>query len=162
MSLCFCGSQLEFSACCQPIHLNPALATTPQQLMRARFCAHITKNVDFVVDTYHPSCQAEKERNSIADSIDGKWTKLEVTNTENGANSHEGYVTFKAYLEENGFEHCLSERSRFLFENEQWYYVDGELDDSLPPRPITIESSKVGRNDPCPCGSKKKHKKCCG
>ncbi|MBT4622773.1 MAG: SEC-C domain-containing protein, partial [Verrucomicrobia bacterium] len=21
---------------------------------------------------------------------------------------------------------------------------------------------KVGRNDPCPCGSGKKHKKCCG
>ena len=27
----------------------------------------------------------------------------------------------------------------------------------LPARP-----SKVGRNDPCPCGSGKKHKKCCG
>ena len=23
-------------------------------------------------------------------------------------------------------------------------------------------SPKVGRNDPCPCGSGKKHKKCCG
>jgi uncharacterized protein len=26
----------------------------------------------------------------------------------------------------------------------------------------TIESGKVGRNDPCPCGSGKKFKKCCG
>lgn len=26
----------------------------------------------------------------------------------------------------------------------------------------TIQSSKVGRNDPCPCGSGKKYKKCCG
>lgn len=24
------------------------------------------------------------------------------------------------------------------------------------------EASKVGRNDPCPCGSGKKYKKCCG
>nr|WP_274604200.1 SEC-C metal-binding domain-containing protein [Sphingomonas sp. CFBP 13706] len=23
-------------------------------------------------------------------------------------------------------------------------------------------ASKVGRNDPCPCGSGKKHKRCCG
>lgn len=23
------------------------------------------------------------------------------------------------------------------------------------------EGEKVGRNDPCPCGSGKKHKKCC-
>ncbi|HPQ47262.1 MAG TPA: SEC-C metal-binding domain-containing protein, partial [Clostridia bacterium] len=26
----------------------------------------------------------------------------------------------------------------------------------------TAVSQKVGRNDPCPCGSGKKYKKCCG
>jgi uncharacterized protein YecA (UPF0149 family) len=25
-----------------------------------------------------------------------------------------------------------------------------------------IRTNKVGRNDPCPCGSGKKYKKCCG
>ncbi|WP_046058749.1 SEC-C metal-binding domain-containing protein, partial [Clostridium sp. IBUN13A] len=25
-----------------------------------------------------------------------------------------------------------------------------------------VVSNKVGRNDPCPCGSGKKYKKCCG
>ena len=30
-----------------------------------------------------------------------------------------------------------------------------------PPPPPAV-SSKVGRNDPCPCGSGKKYKKCCG
>ena len=29
-------------------------------------------------------------------------------------------------------------------------------------RPIVKKDEKVGRNDPCPCGSGKKHKKCCG
>jgi uncharacterized protein YecA (UPF0149 family) len=29
-------------------------------------------------------------------------------------------------------------------------------------RPITRTSEKIGRNDPCSCGSKKKFKKCCG
>jgi preprotein translocase subunit SecA len=28
------------------------------------------------------------------------------------------------------------------------------------PEPVTVE--KIGRNDPCPCGSGKKYKKCCG
>ena len=28
--------------------------------------------------------------------------------------------------------------------------------------PYRRESPKVGRNDPCPCGSGKKYKKCCG
>jgi len=30
-----------------------------------------------------------------------------------------------------------------------------------PPQP-KIAEKKIGRNDPCPCGSGKKHKKCCG
>ncbi|UNB77983.1 SEC-C domain-containing protein [Escherichia coli] len=34
-------------------------------------------------------------------------------------------------------------------ENGQWYYIDGT-------RP------QICRNDPCPCGSGKKFKKCCG
>jgi uncharacterized protein YecA (UPF0149 family) len=29
-------------------------------------------------------------------------------------------------------------------------------------RPITRVTVKIGRNDPCTCGSKKKYKKCCG
>jgi preprotein translocase subunit SecA len=31
-----------------------------------------------------------------------------------------------------------------------------------PKKPARRETSKVGRNDPCPCGSGKKYKKCCG
>lgn len=34
----------------------------------------------------------------------------------------------------------------------------------LPPAPVMVQprtGPKVGRNDPCPCGSGKKHKKCC-
>ena len=30
------------------------------------------------------------------------------------------------------------------------------------PDPITRPGSKIGRNDPCPCGSGQKYKKCCG
>jgi uncharacterized protein len=33
---------------------------------------------------------------------------------------------------------------------------------SLAGRPIPARKPKVGRNDPCPCGSGKKFKKCCG
>ena len=31
-----------------------------------------------------------------------------------------------------------------------------------PPRPVVNSGTKVGRNDPCPCGSGKKYKNCCG
>lgn len=31
-----------------------------------------------------------------------------------------------------------------------------------PQGTLVRSAPKVGRNDPCPCGSGKKHKKCCG
>ena len=31
-----------------------------------------------------------------------------------------------------------------------------------PKKPVKRDSAKVGRNEPCPCGSGKKYKKCCG
>ena len=35
-------------------------------------------------------------------------------------------------------------------------------EDAPAPATLKRESKKVGRNDPCPCGSGKKYKKCCG
>ena len=42
--------------------------------------------------------------------------------------------------------------------------LPGEDEPNLPPpvEPIKSEHGKVHRNDPCPCGSGKKYKKCCG
>ena len=37
-----------------------------------------------------------------------------------------------------------------------------QLVDIKPPAPRPEKQKKVGRNDPCPCGSGKKYKKCCG
>lgn len=68
-------------------------------------------------------------------------------------------------------EERASEVARICHEN-GWHYIIGfehdkpedisDLERALnPPEPIkaTIEP---GRNDPCPCGSGKKYKKCCG
>ncbi len=59
-----------------------------------------------------------------------------------------------------------------IFEENGWEFKI-ELDRDKPedvgdleillnwPKPREVEE-KVGRNEPCPCGSGKKHKKCCG
>ncbi|WAH60046.1 UPF0149 family protein [Pseudomonas silvicola] len=41
------------------------------------------------------------------------------------------------------------------------YWAEQRTDDEPESQTIRIEQ-KVGRNDPCPCGSGKKHKQCCG
>ncbi|GAM76562.1 protein ychJ [Vibrio ishigakensis] len=53
--------------------------------MRARYCAHELELVDFVVKTYHPSCNAQDERDAIAESIAGNWCLLEVVSCEEGS-----------------------------------------------------------------------------
>jgi SWIM/SEC-C metal-binding protein len=59
-----------------------------------------------------------------------------------------------------------------IFENRGWKYMIelqpdtpedvSDLDILLNPAKTVIAEKKVGRNAPCPCGSGKKYKKCCG
>ncbi|MDK9739810.1 YchJ family protein [Vibrio sp. D404a] len=169
MSQCPCGSKQCYATCCEIAHNDHHSVTTPEQLMRSRYSAHVLGLVDYVVNTYHPSCHAEEQREGIAESIDSDWAGLEVVNAEPGANNDEGYVEFKAYFNEDGAQYCMQERSRFVREDGLWFYIDGEFPEQSQPEPEidprlnqTVESFKIGRNDPCICGSGKKYKKCCG
>ncbi|WP_084186054.1 YchJ family metal-binding protein [Vibrio pacinii] len=169
MNSCPCGKPSAYEQCCGRVHNDITQAHTPETLMRARYCAHVKGLVDFVVNTYHPSCQAQAQRSEIAESIDSDWTRLEVICSEDGSHIDEGFVTFKAFFRQEGDEYCLQERSRFVRENGQWLYIDGTFpSESDTVRDIdarlneSISSIKLGRNDPCLCGSGKKFKKCCG
>ena len=48
--------------------------------------------------------------------------------------------------------------------DDEWLESNGlwpnDDDDRFPDEPVRRE--KIGRNEPCPCGSGKKYKKCCG
>ncbi|NLS11435.1 YchJ family protein [Vibrio sp. SM6] len=174
VSFCSCGSNLSYSACCEVAHLDHAAVHTPEQLMRSRYSAHVLGLVDYVVATYHPSCHADDNREAIADSINSDWRGLDVVKTEAGDTADEGFVSFNAYFAESGTVHCLSERSRFIRENGLWYYIDGTYSDtpfeisaerknsSMNRLQTPVANLKIGRNDPCLCGSGKKFKKCCG
>lgn len=50
-------------------------------------------------------------------------------------------------------ETLVAERKEFLAERERLA--------KMPKKPFVREEPRVGRNDPCPCGSGKKYKKCC-
>lgn len=46
-------------------------------------------------------------------------------------------------------------------ENKNIKESGGSVDESQPSAP-EVNENKIGRNDPCPCGSGRKYKKCCG
>ncbi|MBB5172424.1 SEC-C metal-binding domain-containing protein [Texcoconibacillus texcoconensis] len=53
------------------------------------------------------------------------------------------------------------DESDVLYENDDIYVNDDEfLADKVRQEPV--RSEKIGRNEPCLCGSGKKYKKCCG
>jgi len=56
-------------------------------------------------------------------------------------------------------EYAFEQAQRAL---EQRTYDPVDQTPFTPPIPIVEHSPKIGRNDPCPCGSGKKYKKCCG
>jgi SEC-C motif-containing protein len=79
-------------------------------------------------------------------------------------------VEFIAIYEVDGQTIDHHEVSQFKKNDEgHWVFVDGEShthkegENPHQPKPQTVVRStpKTGRNDPCPCGSGKKFKKCC-
>lgn len=159
MTLCPCGSARNLDACCGPL-IAGAAAPTAEALMRSRYTAFKLGNLDYI-DSTHASDMAEpfdRDRGQeMVSEID--WRGLEILRVAGGgAGDETGEVEFTARFRSQGQNGIHHERATFKRENGRWVYVAGELNPKSPPRRVV----HVGRNDPCPCGSGRKYKKCCG
>ena len=78
----------------------------------------------------------------------------------------QGYDMFNEMTEsirEEAVRMLMHIRVEQKVEREQVAKVTGtNKDDSVAKGPVVRKEEKVGRNDPCPCGSGKKYKHCCG
>jgi len=158
---CPCKSGKTFGECCGPIIAGEAKAETAEALMRARYTSYVTGDVGFLKTSATKAVQDEfDEGASKVWSASAEWHGLEIIKTEGGgAGDKAGVVEFRALYTAND-EFCNHhEVSQFVREKDGWKFADGEL---IGEKPIVREEPKVGRNDPCPCGSGKKYKKCCG
>ena len=119
--------------------------------MRSRYSAYVLGLVDYLIDTTLPIQQAKLDRVAItAWSTQSTWLGLEVHDSEVFCGHPEhAQVTFTARWHDADGEHSHRERSSFVQRAGIWYFLD-------PTVPL-----KSGRNDPCPCGSEQKFKKCC-
>jgi SEC-C motif-containing protein len=169
-TLCYCASVAPFSDCCQPLFNGSQQAKTAEQLMRSRFSAFCTANIDYLIASHHPSKrQADDHQNLAATTEHCHWLKLDIISTEAGSAKHnQGKVEFIAYYldtEPSDKEHAdtnnvparlaqLHEQSRFIKQEGRWYYLDGIIQTS----PASI---KWPRNESCYCGSGHKYKRCC-
>lgn len=160
MDFCPCGSQKSYRDCCEPFITHTANVPTAELLMRARYTAYAKGAVTFILETTIEEKRKECDEKAIRDwSTNSQWHELQIISTTNGGpDQTEGTVEFIANFTEFGIKKSLHEKGIFKKVSNQWFYVDGEIQKS---KPFIRAEIKVSRNDPCPCGSGKKYKKCC-
>jgi len=154
--ICHCGNATPFAQCCEPLLLGVQVATTAAQLMRSRYSAYATGAFDYLVRTHHPSQRAVDERAQLETQANTlQWLALQLCNSSDGnPGQQRGEVEFKAFFRTAGNLRCLHERSRFVCESGQWFYLDAVFC-----REARVD---IGRNDACFCGSARKFKQCHG
>ena len=162
---CPCGSGKALSQCCGPYLKGAAWPQDAASLMRSRYTAYGLGQFDWLVESTHPDHREDVTVERLARSAEGvHWLRLDIAATrtdlpsEDSAQPHDE-VDFYAYYELEGVPRQLAERSAFSRKDGKLYYVGGV---PLRPEGYRRAEAKVGRNDPCPCGSGKKYKKCCG
>jgi SEC-C motif-containing protein len=158
---CYCGLAATYETCCQPYHLKKKKPETAEKLMRSRYSAYVAGVIDYIHETNDPSAKDTFDREAAEEwSKQSEWKGLEIVATSKGQSGDvEGEVEFKAtyrYKDEDTVHHEVS-LFRFGKPGNRWYYVDGKTIQA----PLQRSEPKVGRNDPCTCGSGKKSKKCC-
>lgn len=126
--------------------------------MRSRFTAHVVRNYGHLHRTFLATAGTPYVEDTTADTGELSWTRLAVHAHEMGAKPDTAFVDFSAYYQEEGTEQVIHEKSEFQRINGEWFYTRAVRHG---PAPIKSAHPKVGRNDPCPCDSGKKHKHCC-
>jgi len=154
--LCPCGSGQLFESCCEPILSGKRPAANAEELMRARYTAHVRQDFKFLHHSYRATATTPFVPEEGAPAM--QWTKLVVHAHETTDSPDKSFVDFSAYGTEEGVEKVHHEKAEFLRVNGAWLY---NREARLGPAPIKSAGPKVGRNDPCPCGSGKKYKHCC-
>jgi SEC-C motif domain protein len=151
---CPCGGG-EFSHCCGLIIDGSAQAQTPEQLMKARYSAYATGAIEFLGKSTHSKTRKQFDPEGAESwSRDSRWLGLTILGMDSFLPDR-AHVNFEArYEDKDGVVIFHRERSLFEREDDEWRFVSGGA--------IPAISQKIGRNEPCPCGSGKKHKKCCG
>lgn len=163
---CDCGSGKNYSECCEPLIKGSRMAASAEELMRSRYTAHVKKEISYLRETLAPEQRSSFVEKDVRSWCDSDWRGLEIIEAKGNK------VEFMAKYKSNGKVYEHHEVSTFRKIGSRWFFVDGDSHvheegqghhhHHEPQAPLVRELPKVGRNDPCVCGSGKKFKKCCG
>ena len=146
---CPCLSGQDYRKCCAPLH-EGHIASNAEQLMRSRYSAFYMGKVDYLIATLHPNSRQADDEQTLKQTIrNTQWLGLRIVKHRK-ISSDQAQVEFIAFYQNTDNIGQLHERSHFSQLDGHWYYVDGDF----------LAPVKLGRNEPCLCGSGKKMKHC--
>jgi SEC-C motif-containing protein len=183
--MCFCGTQQPFSQCCQPVHQGQP-AQSAEQLMRSRYSAFVTGDVDYIVGTTLPAQQPLLDVEAIGNwSRQNEWLGLHIIQVKPKLPPRHAQVEFNAcfrprdsqfaqtpaqpqqyqdrpHPDQPHQDQCHQELSGFVQVDQRWYFLD----------PTVIDGHAIGNGhqqaktiptlkSTCFCGSGQKFKRCC-
>ena len=104
MEMCPCGSGNEYMQCCRPYIQGAQSAPTAEALMRSRYSAYVTSEIDYVHQTTHPTQRSKfNHKESLEWSRKADWKSLEIIRTDSGGpEDSTGTVEFVAHYYEKG------------------------------------------------------------
>jgi SEC-C motif-containing protein len=157
---CHCQSGKPFAECCEPYIQGTASAPTAEALMRSRYTAYVLEDIPYLTRTLHPKEREDfDEAGAVKWAREADWQGLEIVRTEKGgADDSKGEVEFIVNYKRHGSPCTHHELAEFRKSDDVWYFYDGKM---ISHGPTRRTEPKIGRNEPCPCGSGKKYKKCC-
>jgi len=116
--------------------------------MRSRYSAFVIGNIAYLIATLHPDKRQVDDETVLRQTAEQtQWLGLKIISHQSTGNN--STVEFVAFYQDEPIGQ-LHERSHFIKENKQWFYINGEM----------LSPVKLNRNDRCFCGSDKKTKKC--
>lgn len=149
MAKCPCGSNKEYSECCEPVIQGRRPATSPEELMRSRYAAYVHKEIDYLLESLDPQARFDWDRKSTEDWANAAdFTGLEIVNSTNEGNK--GTVEFKAHFKmevnpgEGKTEHTHHEISKFRKQAGVWYFRDGKV---VPPPQAKTETTAAQKRN---------------
>ena len=94
--------------------------------MRSRYSGYVLAREDYLLRTWHESTRPETL--DLSDASQLNWLGLKIVHTEaGGSDDMQGVVEFVARYKIGGKAHRLHETSRFVWEGEQWFYLEGDF-----------------------------------
>jgi preprotein translocase subunit SecA len=160
---------------------------TTQSDLREQIVKAYTSKYEEKEERLPPDMMREYERLVMLQVIDNQWKDhlLSMDHLKEGIGlraygqrdplveyKREGFEIFSAMMDRVEedivrylflLEPAVQQEEKKVQRREQSYsYSAPDQEEKKPGKTVVRKDKKVGRNDPCPCGSGKKYKKCCG